>query len=172
MNTATKLRSIDQLPCIAIAVEQPLMVLLESGPAFSVLVASHVSPEPGGSAIILEDCLQIRIEEDGERLSRSFAEVAFKEDPELPFWIASPDGFESLFSQPSWDPYAILQLSEEDSQRFNIDLDRSDYGSLFDLLRTRFGELPRFYTPNETRFCAPENYACGRNEFPHIKTFW
>ena len=171
MDTAAKLQSIDQLPGIAVAIEQPLVVLLESGPAFSVLVASHVSPEPDGGATILEDCVQIRIEHDGECLSRSFPEVVITEDPELPYWVASPDGFQTLFSQPSLDPYAILQISDDDARQLYAFLDGSDYGSLFELLRTRFGRLPRFYTPNEERFCAPENYASGRKDFPHVERF-
>jgi len=72
---ASRLQSIDQFPSVTTAVEQTLIVLLECGPAFSVLSASHVSSEPDNGAIVLEDCAQLRIEADGTCLTRNFPQV-------------------------------------------------------------------------------------------------
>jgi hypothetical protein len=61
MDTVPKLQRIDQVPSSAIAIEQPLVLLLENGPAFSALLAAHVSSEPDDGSVVLEDCAQVMV---------------------------------------------------------------------------------------------------------------
>ena len=66
MNSAPQIQNVERLSAIQIAVQQTLAVLLENGPGFSVLISSHISPEPDDTRILFEDVSQVRIESDGE----------------------------------------------------------------------------------------------------------
>lgn len=166
MDTAPQLQSIDQVPPGLIAVEQPLVMLLENGPGFSALVASHVASIRDSGLITLEDCTQIRFEENGQRRIRGFESVVVRHDSESKFWIASPDQFESLFSQPSLDPYAVFQLSREQAVEIELAIKGNDFDGTFEILRSNFATKPRFYSPSQLELRAPENYATGRSQFP------
>lgn len=171
MKTAPVLHSIDQLPLCAVAVEQPLVLLLENGPAFSVLFATHVSAEPDNGAIILEECIQVRIEPDGTCFRKQFDQVVVLREDAQEHWIASPDGFESIFSQPSSDPYVFVQLSQSGASQLLQALNSGDFDSVFDELCGRFASLPRFYSPTPSELIAPDNYASGRIRFTEVKRF-
>ena len=166
MDPAPQLQSIDQVPPGLIAVEQPLVILLENGPGFSALVASHVASESDSGLITLEDCTQIRFEENGQRRIREFDSVVVSHDSESKFWIASPDQFESIFSQPSLDPYAVLQLSREQAVKLELAIKGNDFDGTFEILRSSFATKPRFYSPSLRELRAPENYASGRSQYP------
>ncbi|MEM7393770.1 MAG: hypothetical protein AAF492_15620, partial [Verrucomicrobiota bacterium] len=111
MNTEFQPQRIDKLSNFAIAIQRPLLMLVENGPAFSVIMALHVSADPGDGEVLLEDCTQMRIEGDGSGVVRRFRNIVVVRDLDTNCWVASPDGFISLFSQPSLDPYVIVQLS-------------------------------------------------------------
>jgi len=171
MNTQPELQSVDQWPHVAIALQQPLAVLVESGPAFSVLVASRLSDEPDLGGLVLEDCLQIRIEDDGDCSASRFPRIAIKCESKSDYWVASPDNFDSLFSQTSRNPYAFVQLDKPETELFQNAVEARDFDTIFHLFRIRFGRLPRFYTPGEKEFRAPDNYATGRRAFPENTKF-
>lgn len=171
MDTASKLQRIDQVPSSAIAIEQPLVLLLENGPAFSAILAAHISPEPDDGSVVLEDCTQVRIEQNGDCVRRSFDRVVILRESKRNHWIASPDELESIFSQPSADPYVFVQLPKSKARELRMAIHDRDFEKVFEELRDRFATLPRFYSPTPTELRAPENYATGRNRFSEIKRF-
>jgi hypothetical protein len=162
MDTSPELKRIDQVPACGIAVEQTLVVLLEAaGRVFSVLVSSRVSAEPDGGAIRLEDCTRLRREAGGKVRSRGFRQVEIVWDPAVKHWIASPDGFQSVFSQPSAEPYAVVQLPELTSRALRGAIQKGDAAGALMMMRVRFKELPGFYSPRPGRLHAPWDYAAG-----------
>jgi hypothetical protein len=171
MKTVPILQSIDQLPLCAVAIEQPLVLLLENGPAFSALLATHVSAEPDDGAIILEECIQVRIEQNGTCHRKQFDQVVVVREDAREHWIASPDGFESIFSQPSADPYVFVQLSQSGASKLLQAINAGDFDSVFEELCERFASLPRFYAPTPSELRAPDNYATGQNRFTEAKRF-
>jgi hypothetical protein len=171
MDSLPKLQRINQLPQSLVAVEQSLAILFENGPAFSVLIASHLACEPDHGSVKFEDCTQVRIEFDGNYLLRNFKTVVVQYDSESGFWMASPDQFDSLFSQPSADPYAVLQLSRSRSIALERSITREDFDEIFEILRCSFASQPQFYSPSPTELHAPENYATGRRGFKLSKRF-
>lgn len=171
MKTIPILQSIDQLALCAVAVKQPLVLLLENGPAFSALLAAHVSAEPDDGAIILEDCIQVRIEPNGTCFRKQFDQVVVVHEKSQEHWIASPDGFESVFSQPSADPYVFVQLSQSGANKLLQAINAGDFDTVFEELCERFASLPRFYSPTPSELRAPDNYAIGQNRFTGEKRF-
>ena len=171
MDTDPKLHRIDRLPQSLIAVEQPLVILLENGPAFSALIAAHVDPEPDDGSIRVEECTQFRIESNGLHHIRKFATVDFRFDKEREVWIASPNQFDSLFSQPSSDPYAVLQLARPQAAELERSIIRRNYDDIFEILRMSFASQPKFYSPSSAELHAPDNYANGRGNFPPTQRF-
>jgi hypothetical protein len=171
MKTAPILQSIDQLHFCAVAIEQPLVLLLENGPGFSALFAAHVSAEPDNGAIILEECMQVRIEQNGTCYRKQFDQVVVVREDAQEHWIASPDGFESIFSQPSADPYVFVQLSQSGASKLLQAINTGDFDTVFKELCERFASLPRFYSPTPYELRAPDNYATGRNRFTEAKRF-
>ena len=112
MKTNPHLKRIDTLPRCSVAIEQPLVMLLEAGPCFSAIIARHVSAEPDDGAIRLEECTHFRIDPQGTCRTRHDDRIEVLWDPAIRHWIASPDQFVSVFSQPSLDPYAVIHLSK------------------------------------------------------------
>lgn len=170
-NTRTLLHSIPPLAEIAIAVEQPVAVLLANGPGFSVLFATRISARPDDGAVFVQDCTQYRIRKDGSRTIRYYTEVMFGFDKEKTLFFASPDGGASLFSQPSRDPYAVLELSRKEAENISGYIKIRSDDALFDLLRIRFGNLPGFYTPNSNELHAPDDYATAKSEYSNDQRF-
>lgn len=157
MNPSPRLRRIDQVAASAAAVEQPLVLLVENGPAFSALLAARVSAEPDDGAVMLEDCAQLRIEANGDCVRRSFDRVVVLRDDRRNHWVASPDGFASLFSQPSADPYVVLELARSRAKVLRKAIRDRDFGTAFETLRSRLARLPGFFSPSPTQLRAPEN---------------
>ncbi len=171
MDPAPQFQSIDQVPLSLIAVEQPLVLLLENGPGFSTLIVTHVGSEPDDGSITLEDCTQIRIESNGHHQIRRFARVSVIFDKELEVWMASPDQFDSVFSQPSADPYAVVQMSRSKAIELGCSINEMNFDKIFEILRTSFASKPRFYSPSPTVLQAPENYATARDKLPQSQRF-
>ena len=171
MQSSPRLQSVDEVPSRVTAIKQPLVLLLENGPAFSALFSDRVSAEPDDGSVILEDCTQIRIERNGDCICRRFRRVVVSFDGERNHWIASPDNLRSMFSQPSFDPYVFVQLRRSQSERLMDAIRERDFDSVFDDLRQCFAALPRFYSSSPTELRAPENYATGRSKFPEVRCF-
>lgn len=159
--SAPRLKRIDQLAPSSVAIEQTLVVLLEAFPAFSVIIAPHASAEPDDASLQLEDCFYLRRDEQGRLHGGTFPKVEIAWDPAIRHWIATPDGYRSIFLQPSAVPYAYIELSELTARAVAGAIAQSDFDAVFMMIRVRFGEFEGFNTDRRGNLKAPITYAAG-----------
>ena len=171
MNAAPRYHQIDHVASSGVVVAQPLLLLLENGPAFSLVLADRASPEPDDGGVILEDCTQLRIEPTGLTSHRSFDRIMIMREPRHLFWVATPDELQSIFSQPSEDPYILLELSRSESKGFNAAIRENNFDWIFEAARLRFAQLPKFFSPSQTELQTPDNYASGNQKFSEYDHF-
>jgi hypothetical protein len=95
----------------------------------------------------------------------TFVGCFFKFDEKRRCWYANPKGLDAIFSNPSEDSNAMIQLSRADFLEFRDFVRDGDYDAQFEFLRARFGRLPHFYTPSNTELRAPDHYAGGMGLF-------
>lgn len=156
---------------VEIALEHTVAVLLENGPGFSVLFAKHLSSEPDSGDVFLEDCTQFRIFADDHREVETYPEVAFRRDSTRRCFFASPDGGATLFGLPGTDPYQMIELDAKESEFVHIGLSKAGQDGFFELLRSRFGKLPGFSSPNSNELHAPDTYANAAEAYPSSQVF-
>lgn len=159
---------LDRLPSSAVVLEEPVCLLTENGPDFSVLFARRLSHDPARVATVLEEVRHFKLYHKGKprALSRTYASVAVRWHASPRCWEASPDDFHTLFALPSRDPYVAIPMPEDLMPMVEGWLKLEWHWRIFDLLRRRFGRLPGFYSPNESRLIAPDHYANAALAYP------
>ncbi len=165
MKTKPRSLTVDQVASLPSAIEQPFALILEIGPAFSVLIGRRIEADRKPAQVVVEDSTQLRLTEHGEAIIRRYPAIRIRRDESLALWVASPDHFETPFSQPSADPYVLLTLPQEEASLLEKFLCRQSIDDAFELLRREIAKLPAFYSPSEDELRAPEQYASAKGRF-------
>ncbi|MEM9235169.1 MAG: hypothetical protein AAGB14_00220 [Verrucomicrobiota bacterium] len=161
MDSNPQLKRIDQLADCAVATERPLVVLTRTGKTTSAIISARMSEETDDACIRLEDCHHFRFTDDHARCDfHPLVEVM--EGSESGYWLASPDDFESVFGNPSRDPYAVIELGDRTARAVYNALEQRDFKMVFTMIRVRFAELPRFLQTDARKLKAASYYATGR----------
>lgn len=168
MNSLPAYWRLDRLPLAAVAVEEPVCLLTENGPDFAVLFARRITHDPARVATILEEVQHFKIFAKARPpfFVKNYAEVAVRWHAHTRCWEASPDDFHTLFALPSRDPYVAIPMAGNLLALVERWLALGWHWRIFECLRRRFGRLPGFYSPSETRLIAPDHYADAALAYP------
>lgn len=139
------------------------MLLLENGPAFSVLVSQNMGWSVAFEALELSDAFQLRIEEAGQAHIRHFETVRVYQDKRSLLWTAYAPNADAIFSCPSKVPYVLIDIPRAEHERLRQLSDIVDDDGLFGHCRDAFGRLPGFFSPEPTTLVSPADYACAWN---------
>jgi hypothetical protein len=168
MITRAKPFRISRLIEIAIGLVEPSVVLLENGPAFSVLTAESINHDRFRGQLILNDVSQLRIEETGHSIIRRFPSVCLGFDADSELWLARDAATGTVFRCPSKSPYVVLTLTLSEHEKLRQAESVSDVDCLFRHFRQRFGNFPGFYSPDNETLISPDDYASAF-DFGEIK---
>jgi len=161
MQTQAKAFRVSQLAEVAIGLIEPSVILLENGPAFSVLIADSIDWQAPFRRLALNDTSQLRIEETGHSVIRRFPTVYISHEDDSGLWRAHDASTRTIFRCPSRSPYAVLPLTRSEHHRLKQAESVADIDQMFGQFRSRFGELPGFYAPASDTLISPDDYACA-----------
>ena len=146
----------------AVATGEPSVTLIRNDTEFALLLADGAHEESFTGRLHLDGVSHLRV--FGQFWSwTDFASVSVYREDDL--WLAQDAATRRFFRNPSWRPYCVLFIGDDEHRRLRYCRAEGLAGPVFRFAQSHFGRLPGF-AARDRALETPDDYATADDAIP------